>query len=348
MPNYKYKTKTRVTDVDTARYLCRIDGEIMEKGVPLVYSREVTLAPWKRREKRGPIYSSEDSAHNKASARRNEKTGRTLEKGIHLYRLWFRFLKLGLELEAMNVEMVVENETWVKDHTNPDIPQSVLDQSEKERREEFERTGKTAGHFTGRYSQIFRCKVHKKIKVKRSAYKGWDLDKVLTQSFDEWWVDHSYLFEGHMPKILSSKDEWVDNPDFIYVRFDRTAQVRDVREFLRTHLSKEIKAKRATFTISGKNPRVNTIQNNYNALVLLLRGWTPKDICTADKIYLRRTDEVEPLDGKGRTQGDRLTIPRDRKTGKELYSTLVSRQREQGIFHLLEVCEGRFGMVLKS
>ena len=34
-----------------------------------------------------------------------------------------------------------------------------------------------------------------KPKVKRTAYKGWDLDQVLTDKFDDWWKTHKHLFE---------------------------------------------------------------------------------------------------------------------------------------------------------
>ncbi len=330
MAKYKYKTKGSVTKLDTQKYLCRIDGEIIDGGLPLKFSREVASSP----RTHGPVFSSEDSAHNRASARRNEKTGRTLEKGIQLYRLWFRFLKLALELEEMNVELVTRQHTFLKSLKGQNVPASVLEKAARERAKRTSEAG---------LDEIFRCKVHTKIKVNRSAYKGWDLDKVLTQTFDAWWKDHSFLFEGHQPTILSSPEEWIDHPDFIYVRFDRTSQVRDVKDFLTKHLSPKIKTKRAAFTISGKNPRVNVIQNNYNALVLSLKGWGPKDIATAKENYLRRTDEVTDT----RTKGDRLTVATD-KEGKPLYSLLVSRQRNQGIFHLLEVCEGRFGNVMPT
>jgi hypothetical protein len=339
---FRFKTQSQVTEFDRGDYLALIDGDVPEDGVPLVHSREVKLEPLKRQQTRDAVYSSEESTHNRPSARRNVKTGRTLEKGIHLYRLWFRFLKLALELEQMKVDLVVKNHTWITNKV--DVPRDVLEQSARERRERFARSGKTAGHFTGDSEKVFRCKVVQKVRVSRDAYRGWDLDQVLTQTFDKWWVTHSHLFEGRLPAFVVSKRDWIDHPDHLYIRIDKTAQWRDVAEFLRTEVSKEMKGKRASFAISGKNPRVNVIQNNYNALVLLLKGWTPKQICTDREIYLRKTDELEPLSGKTpRTAGERLTVPTD-KTGKLLYSTLVSKQREMGIWHLLEVCQGRFGI----
>ena len=42
---------------------------------------------------------------------------------------------------------------------------------------------------SGRHA-IFRCRRVQKVKVKRSKYKGWDLERVLTEGFDDWWYGH--------------------------------------------------------------------------------------------------------------------------------------------------------------
>ena len=146
------------------------------------------------------------------------------------------------------------------------------------------------------------------------------------------------MFEGLQPAFITSKREMTSHPDHLYIRIDKTSQWRDIMEFMRADVSKQIRGKRASYAISGKNPRAKVIQNNYNALVLLLKGWTPEQICSDRNTYLRRTDDTSD----GRTKTDRLTVPKA-KDGKLLYSTLVSKQRELAIWHLLEVCEGRFG-----
>ena len=109
-------------------------------------------------------------------------------------------------------------------------------------------------------------------------------------------------------------------------------------------LNKVIKTDgRQRYKISGK-PRVKVCQNNFNALVLLIEGKTPKEICLDKSIYLRKTDEN--FDAK-RTKTESLTIPTDGK-GKPLYSLVVSKQKWMGVHHLMEVCQGRFGYVLKE
>jgi hypothetical protein len=327
-----YKTQSQVKPIDSKQWNIKVKGNIVD-SLPLKYSKEVKLSPLKREGRREILMNSGEAPQNRPSARRSKDGKRTTDKGIHLYRHWFLFLKLALELEELNAEIVTKNNTWIKNITNPNepIPQSVIDRSIKERHTRLE-----GQHSGTNPDQIFRCKILAKIKVDRMKYVGWDLDKVLTETFNDWWKTHSHLFEGYYPTFIEKKNEWVDDPNFVYLRIDKTSQWGDVKSFMEQELSKRIKTEgRPRYKIGGKNPRTNTIQNNFNALVLTLKGWKPKDICTHKNIYLRRTDES--MDAN-RTKGDRLTVSK----GKG-YSPVVSEQRVMGIHHLLEVCEGRFG-----
>jgi hypothetical protein len=368
---FKYKTKDQWSDFDKKKYFFTVDGDVLE-GVTLEHSREVALEPLSRRKQRGDVVYSEESSHNTLSARVNPETGRTLAKGIQLYRLWFQFLKLALELEEKKVGLVVAKDTLIKDlNKHPDIPSSVIERSKKER---YDRRGSKASQDAGTNPDaIFRCKVIHPVKVDRKKYEGWDLDRVLTENFNDWWFGHegwgyhwdkkgrgrkrvyipnpdmddvsrrghSHLFAGHAPTFLESRNEWVDDDNFLYIRIDKTSQWRDVSSFVSEEVGKRLrKGVDRKFKISGKSPRVNTIQNNFNALVLSLKGWTDKDICTHEKIYLRKTDESI---NSNRTKGDRLTVKKNTK-GYPSYGGTVATQRDMGIWHIFEVCEGRFGI----
>ena len=85
-------------------------------------------------------------------------------------------------------------------------------------------------------------------------------------------------------------------------------------------------------------------QNNFNALVLRIKGWKSEDIINHKNIYLRNTDESM---NASRIKGNRLTVSKDKK-GKLLYSKVVSKQTLQGVHHLFEVCEGSFGKTLPT
>ncbi len=369
---FKYKTKGQVTDFDKKKYFFTVDGDVPDGGITLENSREVALEPLSRRKKRDVVLYSDESSQNTLSARVNTETGRTLAKGLQLYRLWFRFLKLALELENKKVNLVTAKETQIKDLTkNHDIPSSIIEKSKKER---YERRGSKGSQDAGTNPDaIFRCKVIHPVKVNRKKYEGWDLDRVLTESFDDWWFGHegwgyhwepdgkkrkrvyinnpdmdvvsrrghSHLFAGHAPTFLESKDEWVDDDNFLYIRIDKTSQWRDVSSFVSQEVGKSLrKGVDRKFKISGKSPRVNTIQNNYNALVLSLKGWTNKEICTDKNIYLRKTDENI---NSNRTEGERLTVTKNNR-GYPNFQKTVGTQREMGIWHIFEVCDGRFGI----
>ena len=341
MKKFTYKPKSELKPIDTLYYDALIDKNVVNE-VPLIHSREVKLASTSRRTSsakrlgvEGGVFASNETSQSMLSARK--KDGRLLDKGIQLYRLWFNFLKLALELEELKVELVIkQHNNNIKDHTNPDIPRSVVEKSKKISTSDALGSGGDSGT-----NAIYKSKVTQRIKVKRSAYKGWDLDRVLTEDFNTWWNTHSHLFEGYYPAIIRDKKDWVDNQDFIYLRIDKNSQIRDVNKFYDEEIKPQLNSKVSNkFKILGKNARSNVIQNNFNALVLSLKGWTGKEICTHKNIYLRKTDEV---DGNNRTVGERLTVSKD-KSGKPLYSQRVSIQKDLGIHHLLEVCEGRFGL----
>ena len=62
------------------------------------------------------------------------------------------------------------------------------------------------------------------------------------------------------------------------------------------------------------------------------------------KAHGPRVRDFNPsLNKKVRALGLKMALSAKAKDGKLLYSTLVSKQRELAIWHLLEVCEGRFG-----
>ena len=143
-------------------------------------------------------------------------------------------------------------------------------------------------------------------------------------------------FEGHTPTFIDPKDGFQENDDFFYIRIDKTSQRRDVQAFFNDEVAKQLKGKtKNLFKVVGKSPRVSVIQNNYNALVLSLKGWTPKDIHYDKNIYNRRTDAS--IDSN---RGDGL---RPKYSSDKSLVSNISKSKRIGVFRLMEVCEGRFG-----
>ena len=123
-----YKVQEDVKPSDREIYLCEVEGNAVT-GVPLIRSKEVTKG--KSHKRFVSIASSAEPSQNQPSARINKKTGRTLDKGIQLYRMWFNYLKLALELEELGVSLVTKNPTSIKNHKNPNepMPQEIIDRS---------------------------------------------------------------------------------------------------------------------------------------------------------------------------------------------------------------------------
>ena len=124
--------KNKVTKVMLDTYWCEVNGSPVDK-VSLKKSREVkqeSLArSMKRPEyKRKKVYlkHSEITAerHKTKSSRYNPETDMITDKGIQLYRMWFQYLKLALELESLGVnEIVTKQGFW--DRSAPSGGQGV-------------------------------------------------------------------------------------------------------------------------------------------------------------------------------------------------------------------------------
>lgn len=329
----KYIANVDASDFDKKTYDALVKGNVVE-SLDLTHSKEIKLGVSNKGY--DDILHSSEVTHNWDSARISPDKRGSLNKGIQFYRLWFRYLKLACELEQMNVSLVwKQHNANIKDHTNPDIPRSVV---EKSRYVDHKVGGNTS---TAGIHQIFRKKIISKVKVNKRFYKDWHLDQVLTDRFDDWWKTHHHLFEGHHPSIIKTKDEFVQDSDFVYVRLDKKTHWSDVQAYMRDVVSKEFEATKKLkpkFRISGKSPRVLVMQNAYNALVLKLKGMSPEEICTHRNIYLRNTDKT----GNRNPNNKRLAIKTEK--GRPKYSTTVAVPYRMGLWHLKEVCEGRLGL----
>jgi len=300
--------KKKLTKVMMDVYWCEVKGSPVGK-VPLKKSREVKQENIKRTRLR-PNYGER---HKVPSARINPKTDMLTDKGIQLYRLWFQYLKLALELETLGVNLIVTKQTRIL------------------------KKAPSGGHVRrggANIGSMYQLKDTIKFNIKKQMYKGWNLDQVLSDPFDTWWKTHSHLFEGHKPSFTKPKDNQ-NSEDFLFIRIDKTSKLEDIRDFVTAEVQPKLTSE-PKFKIDGY-PRPDVLQNGYNAIVLTLKGWSNKEICepTNDNIYLRATDT--------RSGGSRLTVPIDKKTGKKKYPITVGKQRDYGIHYLVSAMNGKFG-----
>jgi len=142
-------------------------------------------------------------------------------------------------------------------------------------------------------------KKHHKIKVNKSMYEGWDLNKVLTMKFDDWWKGHRYLFIDDISRVLSNKDKVSNDDNRVTIEFDTNRRLSDVIKDLR-RMNKEQNMFRSdsdgfksNFVINGRVIDA-TLQNRFNALILKLEGKLKnKEILTHENNYIRATSKSQ-------------------------------------------------------
>jgi hypothetical protein len=238
------------------------------------------------------------------------KNNEVLEKTIHAYRMWFLFLKLGLELEEQNATIILKQDRYTI------INRWLASQKRV----------KIADRVT------------KKIKVKRSKYMGWDLDEVLTKSFDEWWKTHSHLFSEELCKVLEENDTISTDRKHITVQIDTTLKLTDILKVVtsiikdrRKSNKNEMLTKKKTFSITG-NIHKDALLSKYNALLLRLEdNLSNQEILTHKDGYIR-FDYSTTYNDNG---NEDFTKPMH-----SLLNGSTTTLGAKGI--LLEVCEGRF------
>ena len=207
------------------------------------------------------------------SGRSGRKVEVPIPRAIQLYRWWFRYLQLALELESLGYVFAERLKVPVK---------------------------KKGGRKGYRYKEV-----REKIQVNRSRYDGWDLDEVLTSSFDKWWSKHQDLFierPTHATEITTPK-EMIDEEYFRYFRVDTRMGVNDSIRSLRNLLpqshSQRVKKRTAQWSVTG-TMRQETIFNCYNALVMWLQGGDNESILKSGMFRASRGKKIEWLEDIGR------------------------------------------------
>jgi hypothetical protein len=187
--------------------------------------------------------------------------GITTPRKIQMYRFWWRFLQLSLELESLDFTFTEYRRIPAK--------------------------GKKKG-----YDKPFKHKVI----VNRDRYKDWDLDEVLTSNFDRWWKGHSDLFveaSTQTTEIMKGADV-VPSDHFRYFRIDtRTTTANSIRSIREQLDSSRRSSKWSSKWVPTGEVRQEKLFNSYNALVMWLEGETTKQILTSDLFRISRGKEIK-------------------------------------------------------
>ena len=236
--------------------------------------------------------------------------GGVLEKTIHSYRMWFLFLKLGLELEKQNTVLVMKESVRLGNGTRTK-------------------------------------RVTHNISVNKSKYKDWDLNSVLTSSFDLWWENHRYLFVDELSKVLTPIDRISKNPDHLTIQFDTRRRFNDIVNDLR-NLNREEnlfqRKSREKYSISGRVHPI-TLLNRYNCLVLKLEDeLTNEEILTHENNYIRPTNE-RTKDGYSIQKKEKSSLHSygEVNYGRTIFDLISGTKKSFGGKQiLLSVCDGYF------
>ena len=245
---------------------------------------------------RGSITGKQKNIIGLKPVLKGKESGLFIDRPIQVYRCWFEYLKLCLEMEDLGLSL--EKMERVK-----------FDKKKVVGFNQYLTEGSTGITRFRRYEEKSRIW---KVKVKRKKYDGWDLDKVLTQSFDNWWNPHSHLFETKKTIEIKSPDKWIKKPYYRYIRVDTRKRYEDTRSEIDDLMSdlrkgekkKELKTSTSKFSVIGK-PRVDTLEVNRNIMVRF-KNW---ELDNKGKSRKQILDEILEKE-KGRMGGLNTDITR--------------------------------------
>ena len=243
---------------------------------------------------------------------KGKETGLFIDKPIQVYRVWFEYLKLCLELEDLGLSLeMMERVKFEKK-----IGVGYTKYKVKELKNVITRF-RTLEEKTRKW----------KVKVDRKKYDGWELDKVLTQSFDNWWNPHNHLFENKKTIEIKSPDKWVKKPYYRYIRVDTRKRYEDTRsEFdeimsdVKGEKKKELKTSTSKFSVIGK-PRVDTLVVNRN-IMIRFKNWE--------------------MNNKGKSRKQIVDEILEKEKGRVCGNSNITRRLRLTYPILIGVCQGEF------
>jgi hypothetical protein len=265
---------------------------------------------------RGSITGKQKNIIGLKPVLKSKETGLFIDRPIQVYRCWFEYLKLCLEMEDYGLSLEM-------------IERVKFDKKKVVGFNQYLTEGSTGITRFRRYEEKTRSW---KVKVNRKKYEGWELDKVLTQSFDNWWKPHRHLFENKKTIEIKSPDKWVKKPHYRYIRVDTRKRLEDTRKEideilgdLKGEKKKDLKTSTSQFTVIGK-PRVDTLEVNRNIMVRF-KNWE--------------------MNNKGKSRKQIVDEILEKEQGRMFGNPDISRRLRLTYPILIGVCEGDFQREIK-
>jgi len=260
---------------------------------------------------RGSITGKQKDITGLKPVLKGKESGLFIDRPIQVYRCWFEYLKLCLEMEDLGLSLEKMERVKFDKKKIVGFNQYLTEGS----------TGIT------RFRKFEEKTRSWKVEVNRKKYDGWDLDKVLTQSFDNWWNPHSHLFENKKTIEIKSPDKWVKKPHYRYIRVDTRKRLEDTRKEideilgdLKGEKKKELKTSTSKFTVIGK-PRVDTLVVNRN-IMIRFKNWE--------------------MNNKGKSRKQIVDEILEEEKGRMFGNTNITRRMLLTCPILIGVCNGEF------
>jgi len=265
---------------------------------------------------RGSITGKQKDITGLKPVLKSKETGLFIDRPIQVYRCWFEYLKLCLEMEDLGLRLEM-------------IERVKFDKKKVVGFNQYLTEGSTGITRFRRYEEKTRSW---KVKVKRKKYEDWDLDKVLTQSFDNWWKPHRHLFENKKTIEIKSPEKWIKKPHYRYIRVDTRTRYDDTRSEIDEILSDlkgekkdELKTSTSRFNVIGK-PRVDTLEVNRN-IMIRFKNWE--------------------MNNKGKSRKQIVDEILEKEQGRMFGNPDISRRLRLTYPILIGVCEGDFQREIK-
>ena len=265
---------------------------------------------------RGSITGKQKDITGLKPVLKGKESGLFIDRPIQVYRCWFEYLKLCLEMEDLGLSLEKMERVKFDKKKIVGFNQYLTEGS----------TGIT------RFRKFEEKTRSWKVEVNRKKYDGWDLDKVLTQSFDNWWNPHSHLFENKKTIEIKSPDKWVKKPHYRYIRVDTRKRLEDTRKEideilgdLKGEKKKELKTSTSKFSVIGK-PRVDTLVVNRN-IMIRFKNWE--------------------MNNKGKSRKQIVDEILEEEKGRMFGNTNITRRMLLTCPILIGVCNGEFVKEIK-
>ncbi len=195
------------------------------------------------------------------------------------YNLWFRYLKLLIEMEHNRLTF-----------TKPKISDP-------------KKTDKSV--------------IGKDIRINQIKYIGWDLDKILEGKFSQWWKSHRFLFGKSYTVEMKKQSEWMEgmglngNINLTHIRIDTRNSdkeiIKDVKKILKERRGKSISKIGVAGNVRGASKTYEMLVFNYNVMVRHLNGESPLEIFLAEKNRFREIRTSKHISDKLQMRGKSLT-----------------------------------------